>query len=54
MCSGVNATAFYAVINDFRTGCFIEVLVSPIAIKPETENQYKACPKIEEKENIYI
>ena len=54
MCTRVNLTAFDTVINDLRALGLKEMLILPIVVKPQAEEQRKATPQIQEKKNIYI
>jgi hypothetical protein len=54
MCTRVNLTAFDTVINDLRALGLKEMLILPIVVKPQAEEQRKATPQIQEKKDIYI
>ena len=54
MCTSVNLTAFDTVINDLRALGLKEMLILPIVVKPQAEEQRKATPQIQEKKDIYI
>jgi len=54
VCTSVNLTTFDTVINDLRALSLKEMLILPIVVKPQTEEQRKATPQIQEKKDIYI
>ena len=54
MCTRVNLTAFDTVINDLRALGLKEMLILPIVVKPQAEEQHKATPQIKEEKYIYI
>ena len=54
MRTSVNLAAFDAVINDLRALGLKEMLILPIVVKPQAEEQHKATPQIKEEKYIYI
>jgi hypothetical protein len=42
------------VINDLRALGLKEMLILPVVVKPQAEEQHKAAPQIKEKKDIYI
>jgi hypothetical protein len=52
--TSVNLAAFDAVINDLRALSLKEMLILPIVVKPQAEEQHKATPQIKEEKYIYI
>ncbi|MDG1242478.1 MAG: hypothetical protein P8R37_01420 [Opitutae bacterium] len=54
MHTSVNLAAFDAVINDLRALGRKQMLIFPIVVKPQTEEQRKATSQIKEKKDIYI
>ena len=54
MCTRVNLTTFDTVINDLRALGLKEMLILPIVVKPQAEEQHKATPQIKEEKYIYI
>lgn len=54
MRASVNLAAFDTVINDLRALSLKEMLILPVVVKPQAEEQHKATPQIQEKKDIYI
>jgi hypothetical protein len=50
----INLAAFNTVINHFRALDLKEMLIPPIVVKPQTEEQHKAARQIQEKKEIHI
>jgi predicted cobalt transporter CbtA len=50
----VDLATFNAVVNDFRALGLVLMLIPPIVVKPQTEEQQKARPEIKEKKYIYV
>jgi len=54
MRASVNLATFDAVINDLCALSLEKMLILPVVVKPQAEEQRKATPQIEEKKDIYI
>ena len=50
----VNLATFDTVINDLRALSLKEMLILPVVVKPQAEEQHKATPQIKEEKYIYI
>lgn len=54
MRSGVNLAAFDTVIDHFGSLGLKQMLIPPVVVKPQTEEQHKAARQIQEKKEIHI
>jgi hypothetical protein len=51
---GVNLAAFDTVVNHFGALGLEQMLIPPIIVKPQPEQQHKAARQIQEKKEIHI